>query len=134
MDYSNKTKTGYGYLRVAAAVPRVNVADVDFNLKNILEMIGKAHEQGVDLIVFPELSITGYTCGDLFHNSTLLHEAEDALRRISDETSGTNMAVVVGAPVMRGNELFNCAVFIHNGKIEGYVPKTYLPNYKEFYE
>ena len=134
MDYSNKTKTGYGYLRVAAAVPRVNVADVDFNLKNILEMIGKAHEQGVDLIVFPELSITGYTCGDLFHNSTLLHEAEDALRRISDETSGTNMAVVVGAPVMRGNELFNCAVFIHNGKIKGYVPKTYLPNYKEFYE
>ena len=134
MDYSNKTKTGYGYLRVAAAVPRVNVADVDFNLKNILEMIGKAHEQGVDLIVFPELSITGYTCGDLFHNSTLLHEAEDALRRISDETSGTNMAVVVGAPVMRGNELFNCAVFIHNGDIKGYVPKTYLPNYKEFYE
>jgi NAD+ synthase (glutamine-hydrolysing) len=134
MDYNNRTKRGYGYLRVAAAVPRVNVADVDFNLKNILEMVDRAQEQHVDLLVFPELSITGYTCGDLFHNSKLLNEAEQAINRIAEATDNTNMAIVVGAPVKHGDELFNCAVFIHNGDIKGYVPKTYIPNYKEFYE
>ena len=134
MEYNYKTKRSFGYLRVAAAVPRVNVADVDFNLKSILEMVHKACEQHVDLLVLPELAVTGYTCGDLFHNSELLNAAQRAIGTLREETANINMAVVVGAPVLRDGRLYNCAVFIHDGEVKGYVPKTYLPSYKEFYE
>ena len=134
MEYNYKTKRSFGYLRVAAAVPRVNVADVDFNLKSILEMVHKACEQHVDLLVLPELAVTGYTCGDLFHNSELLYAAQRAIGTLCEETANINMAVVVGAPVLRDGRLYNCAVFIHDGEVKGYVPKTYLPCYKEFYE
>ncbi len=134
MEYNYKTKRSFGYLRVAAAVPRVNVADVDFNLKSILEMVHKACEQHVDLLVLPELAVTGYTCGDLFHNSELLNAAQRAIGTLCEETANINMAVVVGAPVLRDGRLYNCAVFIHDGEVKGYVPKTYLPCYKEFYE
>ena len=134
MEYNNRTKSSYGYFRVAAAVPRVNVADVDYNLSNILEMVRKAQEQHVDLLVFPELSITGYTCGDLFHNSKLLDASEKAIDRLCYEVDGIDMAIIVGAPVRKDNKLYNCAVFIYGGEVKGYVPKTYLPNYKEFYE
>ena len=134
MEYNYKTKCSFGYLRVAAAVPRVNVADVDFNLKSILEMVHKACEQHVDLLVLPELAVTGYTCGDLFHNSELLYAAQRAIGTLCEETANINMAVVVGAPVLRDGRLYNCAVFIHDGEVKGYVPKTYLPCYKEFYE
>ena len=134
MEYNNKTKRSFGYLRVAAAVPRVNVADVDSNLKSILEMVHKACEQHVDLLVLPEMAVTGYTCGDLFHNSELLNAAQRAIGTLCEETANINMAVVVGAPVLRDGRLYNCAVFIHDGEVKGYVPKTYLPCYKEFYE
>ena len=134
MEYNYNTKRSFGYLRVAAAVPRVNVADVDFNLKSILEMVHKACEQHVDLLVLPELAVTGYTCGDLFHNSELLYAAQRAIGTLCEETANINMAVVVGAPVLRDGRLYNCAVFIHDGEVKGYVPKTYLPCYKEFYE
>ncbi len=134
MEYNYKTKRSFGYLRVAAAVPRVNVADVDFNLKSILEMVHKAYEQHVDLLVLPELAVTGYTCGDLFHNSELLNAAQRAIGTLREETANINMAVVLGAPVLRDGRLYNCAVFIHDGEVKGYVPKTYLPSYKEFYE
>ena len=135
-NYNNVNKSEYGYLRVAACVPRVNVADVDYNLNAIIEMVTQAHNQHVDIAVFPELSITGYTCGDLFHSSKLLNSAWDAIEELCQFTDAinTDMAVVVGAPVRKGNEIYNCAVFIHKGSVRGFVPKTYLPNYKEFYE
>jgi len=124
----------YGYFRVASCVPRVNVADVEYNVSNIIEMFVQAQKQHVDLVVFPELSLTGYTCGDLFHNSMLLKSVSAAIGKLCDTTAGSSTTMVVGAPVSRGDRLYNCAVVISDGKVMGYVPKTYLPNYKEFYE
>ena len=132
--YNNRTKNKYGYFRVASCVPRVNVADVDYNLSGILEMVKKAQEQHADLVVFPELSMTGYTCGDLFHNSRLLDSTWDAMQRLCELTEDYDVAIVVGAPVRCASKLYNCAVLIHRGAVRGYVPKTYLPNHKEFYE
>ena len=133
-DYNSETMHNYGYFRVASCVPRVNVADTKFNVDNIVDMAQLASEKSVDLAVFPELSITGYTCGDLFHNSRLLDGACDALHELCDRTKELNTAFVVGVPLTFNNEVYNCAVFIYKGKIEGIVPKTYLPNHKEFYE
>ena len=132
--YNSNNKSSYGYFRVASCVPKVNVADVAFNVKNIVEQVRSAESQGVDLIVFPELSITGYTCGDLFHNVKLLDSAWEGLKNLCEQTEDCNATIVVGAPVRRGTQLYNCAVVVHRGAVRGYVPKTYLPNYKEFYE
>ena len=131
---NSNNKSSYGYFRIASCVPRVNVADVSFNVENIVEQVRRAEVQGADLVVFPELSITGYTCGDLFHNVKLLDSAWDGLKRLCELTEDCNAAIVVGAPVRRGTQLYNCAVVVHGGAVRGYVPKTYLPNYKEFYE
>ena len=124
----------YGFFRVAAASPVVRVADVAFNTEEICRMIGLAAEEGISLIAFPELSVTGYTCGDLFSNTHLLDEARRGLERIRSFTEGLRIAAVVGAPIRKGNKLYNCAVVIIDGKIAGYVPKIYLPDYNEFYE
>jgi NAD+ synthase (glutamine-hydrolysing) len=123
-----------GFLRAMAASPKVSVADVCANTDNIIGVIKDALTSNVDLLVLPELCITGYTCGDLFHNTTLLDEIEPALKRIADATAGNHIAVVVGAPVIFEGQLYNCGVTISNGKIVSAVPKTYLPNYNEFYE
>lgn len=127
-------KTDYGYIRVATAVPSVNVADVDFNVESILSCIRRAIDCGAQMVVLPELCVTAYTCADLFGNEQLLDAAEEALRTIQKSTADTNIVVFVGAPLRCDGHLYNCAVCIQNGEILGAVPKTYLPNYKEFYE
>lgn len=123
-----------GFVRVAAVVPSLKVADCEYNCNKIIENIKKALQHKVQYIVFPELCITAYTCGDLFHQDTLLKGAEAGLNKIILETSQSNMVVIVGMPVLLDNQLFNCAVVIQSGNILGVVPKTFIPGYSEFYE
>lgn len=129
-----QNKTDYGYIRVASAVPSVSVADVDFNVNSICDSIKQAIECKAQLLVLPELCLTSYTCADLFGNEQLLDAAEEGLRKIQSFTEGNDLVVFVGAPLRCDGHLYNCAVCIQNGIILGAVPKTYLPNYKEFYE
>lgn len=124
----------YGLFRVAACVPRVKVADVEFNCESICRMIDQAEETKASLVVFPELSVTGYTCMDMFSQNLLLEKAEEAVGRIADYTRGKTATVVVGAPVRFRGRLYNCAVVMRNGGIKGIVPKMYLPTYAEFDE
>ncbi len=124
----------YGFLRIAAAVPRLKVADCSFNSGEITGLISKAEELGANIVVFPELSITGYTCGDLFHQHALLKQAEIQLGKILADTSDMDVTAVVGMPARSENQLFNCAVVIQKGRIIGVVPKSYIPGYKEYYE
>lgn len=124
----------YGYLRVGCVVPKVELANPRANAAIIIENIEKTQSEGVEVLVFPELSVTGYTCGDLFGQRLLLDEAEKALSDIAKATEGGGALVMVGAPLRHRGELFNCAVAICGGRILGAVPKTHLPNYGEFYE
>lgn len=124
----------YGFLRVAAAVPVVKVADTETNTENICTLISEAFGKKVSLIVFPELCVTGYTCGDLFGQDLLIEAAEKGVRKIMDHTRGMDITAVVGAPVRFQDRLYNCAVVIRNGNIKGIVPKIYLPSYNEYYE
>lgn len=124
----------FGYLRVAAAAPKVELGDCMGNAGHIIEYIGKAAEAEAAIAVFPELSVTGYTCGDLFYQERLLKSAENAVRRIAAATAGTKTVAVIGLPVAYGDRLLNCAAVIHNGNIAGIVPKSHIPNYAEFYE
>ena len=122
------------HFRVAALVPRVNVADCPFNTKEIVDMMDEAAFKGVSLGVFPEMSLTAYTCGDLFHNDCLLEGAYDSLRQIVKASERHSSVWVVGMPLKLGGTLYNCAVFIQSGKVVGAVPKCFIPNYNEFYE
>ena len=124
----------YGFVRVASATPRVKVADVAWNIEEICRMTEQAEQQKVSILVFPELSVTGYTCGDLFGTALLIDGAEKAVARLRDFTRGKDVTVVVGAPVRYNDKLYNCAVIIRNGTVCGIVPKIYLPTYNEFYE
>lgn len=124
----------YGFFRVAAAVPKVNVADCKNNAKAIVDAAYDADGEGARIVVTPEMSVTAYTCADLFHNDTLIKGAEDALAYIAGETALLKTVIVVGAPVIHGNSQYNCAVVIANGAVCAVVPKSYLPNYNEFYE
>ena len=124
----------YGYVKVAAAVPRVHVADCKFNAGQIEKEIIIADGKGVQIITFPELCITGYTCGDLFAQQLLLEEAELGLMQILNSTRQLDIISIVGMPVVCEGGLLNAAVVIQKGRVLGVVPKTYLPNYKEFYE
>ena len=124
----------YGFFRVSVASPRVMPADPAANAGYILEAMEKAHREGSRLLVLPELCITGYTCGDLFHQHTLWEAAEEGVRSILAQTAGSPLVTILGAPVPVGNRLFNAGVVMQGGKILGIVPKQYLPNYKEFYE
>lgn len=123
-----------GYFRVAAAVPSVNVADVEHNVESIIETCRLLDSKGVMLAVFPELSITGYTCGDLFHQERLLEAADAAIDRLREFSATINLVFIVGSPVRHGGALYNCAVAIGGGEILAVTPKTYLPDYNEFYE
>lgn len=124
-----------GFFRVASCVPAVAIADCSANAKSILSLLTEAQNNGVELAVFPEMCITGYTCADLFHNQELLVNSEKALKEIVDASSHIFECVaVVGAPIKVGNALYNCAIAIAGGKILAIVPKSYLPNYNEFYE
>ena len=124
----------YGIIRVAAATPETRVADCSFNTEQIISLLNQAHLQNVEIIVFPELSITSYTCGDLFFQSTLLDEAEYYLSEILHHSQQLSLTAIVGAPVRCSNRLFNAGIVIQNGHILGVVPKSYLPNHNEFYE
>ena len=124
----------HGFVKVAAAVPAVKVADVMYNVQEIERLIAMADAEHVEVVVFPELSITGYSCQDLFRERLLLDKAEEGLLRLIDFTRKLDTIAVVGMPIEVGSLLLNCAVVIQQGSILAVVPKTYLPNYGEFYE
>lgn len=125
----------FGYIRIGCAVPKVSIADVDVNVERIKRLADEACNKGVRVLVFPELSVTGYTCGDLFLQRPLQDKALEALTALAVASLQWNgMAIAVGVPVRYADALYNCAAFICDGRIEGIVPKTYLPNYSEFYE
>ena len=123
-----------GFVKVAAAVPRVRVADCAYNTDSIMNLMAQAEGQGVEIVCFPELSVTAYTCQDLFQQQLLLDEAEASLLKLLEFSHNLAITAVVGIPLTFEGMLLNCAAVIHRGKVVGIVPKTYLPNYKEFYE
>ena len=123
------------YIRIGCAVPPVKVADTKQNTQDICDKLAEAENAGCDLVVFPELALTGYTCADLFFQETLLASAVEGLGEICEYTKKfPALTVVVGTPLVIGGQMYNCGVVMSNGKLHGIVPKTYLPNYKEFYE
>ncbi|MBE6371029.1 MAG: NAD(+) synthase [Lentisphaerae bacterium] len=124
----------FGFYRIAACVPVVRVADPAFNAEQILSLAKKAAADRASVQLFPELALSAYSCGDLFHNGTLLDGVEQAAERLCRETADLDSILAVGAPVRYRNRLFNAALILQHGKILGIVPKTHLPNYREFYE
>ncbi len=124
----------HGFVRVATCTPCVRPADVTGNTDSILTEARRAHEAGVDLAVYPELCVTGYAIDDLHLQTAVIDAAEEAVGRIIEESAGLTPVLVIGAPVRRGHRLYNCALAIANGRLLGAVPKSYLPNYREFYE
>ncbi len=134
VGYTSKMNT-HGFLRVAAACPELRVADCPFNADRTLALMAQAERQGVNLLVFPECGLTGYTCHDLFHLSSLQRASEEALAKVIEKGAAVYRGVaIVGLPLAIEGQLFNCAAVVHAGKVLGIVPKTYLPNYKEFYD
>ena len=124
----------FGFVRVAAVVPRVKVADVNANVAEICRLAEDAERQEVSIAVFPELSVTGYTCADLFGQQLLIGKAEEGIKQLKSFSRGKKLTMVVGVPVRVDGNLYNCAAVIHNGKLSGLVPKIHLPGYNEFYE
>src|SRR5262249_13357044 len=124
-----------GFVRVAAALPAVRPADCAANVDRILDLLVRAERDEVGVLVFPELSLTGYTCADLFHQAELQHGALEALARLCRESVGVfGGLAVVGLPLVVDDQLFNCAAVLQRGSVLGVVPKSYLPSYGEFYE
>lgn len=123
-----------GFIKVAAATPKIKVADCDYNATQIIALMKEAAALGVKVMAFPELCVTGYTCGDLFLQPTLIQGAEKALGRILEETKELDLVAAVGLPVSHKNKLYNCAAIIRKGETLGLIPKTHIPNYGEFYE
>jgi NAD+ synthase (glutamine-hydrolysing) len=124
----------FDYIRVTSAVPDISVANTDFNTQEICGKLQEAEKLSSDIVVFPELSFTGYTCQDLFLQDTLIEKAGEAISRILMVSKTMNSIIIIGAPIKLRGQLYNCALVIHSGKLEGIVPKTFLPNYNEFYE
>ena len=123
-----------GFIRIGAAVPHLKVADVDFNISAMIDLIKKARTEGVQVLIFPEMSITGYTIGDLVQQQALLAKAEEGLMKLVEISANYGMMVVAGLPLCVDQKIFNCAAVVNSGRLLGIVPKTYIPNYKEFYE
>ena len=132
LDFFNPYR--HDFARVAVAVPRVRVADPGFNAGETIAMLNQAAGQGAVVVAFPELGLSAYTCDDLFHQRALLDACEAALVRVADATAGIAAVAIVGLPLRVDHRLFNCAAVVGNGRVLGIVPKTYLPNYGEFYE
>ena len=132
--HNKKDMCMFEFYRVAAAVPILRVADVDFNISQIVSLIKEANEAQASLVIFPELCVTGYTCADLFHQSRLQEQVHSAMDHLCSATINQDIIVIVGMPLLHGNNLYNCAVLLQRGEIKGIVPKSFLPNYKEFYE
>ena len=123
-----------GFVKVAAATPRIKVADCTANAKEIIRITKEAAAEGVKVLTFPELCLTAYTCADLFCTDLLIEGAEKALASIIDETSECDILIAVGLPMLCGDKLYNCAAVIKSGKLLGVIPKTHIPNYAEFSE
>ena len=123
-----------GWIKVAAGTPHIRVADCRYNAEQVFTLMREADKQGVRVLALPELCLTGYTCGDLFLQDTLLRGAEEGLATVLEATKNLDMLTVVGLPVRHRNKLYNCAAVLHRGKLLALVPKTYIPNYGEFYE
>ena len=124
----------YGYLRVAGAVPNLKVADVEYNKNEIIKILNKAEDKKIDVLVFPELALTGYTSGDLFFQNILRKRTIESLVEIKEKSVGKEILFFVGAPLTKNGSLYNTAVALKNGEILGVVPKSFIPNYNEFYE
>lgn len=124
----------HGFIKVAAATPKIKVADCEYNGDRIIEIIEECEKKEIKVVVFPELCLTGYTCGDLFLQDTLLQTALDQLKRIANETKDMNVLSIIGIPYLRHGNLYNVAVFVKDGHILGMIPKKNIPNYSEFYE
>ena len=124
----------YGYVRLAASVPELKVANVEFNTNEIINEIKLLDKEGVQIVTFPELCLTGYTCADLFSQDVLIDKSMEALETIVKKTSKLGIISIIGAPIVCDNQLFNCGVVVNKGRVLGIVPKTYIPNYGEFYE
>ena len=124
----------HGFIKVAAAVPFVRVADCQYNIEHIEAQVRQADAQGVEIMTFPELCITGYTCGDLFLKPFLIRLAQESLLELAHRTADTEVLFIVGMPILIESQLFNAAVALQGGRILGAIPKTYLPNYREFQE
>ena len=131
-DYFNLYR--HGFIRVAVAMPAVKVADPCYNVTHTLELVRQAADRKAVLVLFPELGLSAYSNDDLFHQQALLEKTEAELARLLRETAALDMLLVAGAPVQANQALYNCALVLHRGRILGIVPKTYLPNYREFYE
>ena len=125
-----------GFICVAAGTPKIRVADCRYNAEQIFTMMREADKQGVRILALPELCLTGYTCGDLFLHDTLLNGAEEGLRTILEATKNLEVLTAVGLPVRNpwDGKLYNCAAVIQKGEILHLIPKTWIPNYGEFYE
>ena len=130
----NRQKKNFGYLRVGAVTPRVTLADVDKNAEAVVSAVKKAEENGVNVLAFPELFLTGYTVSDLFYQPLLISEVEKAIERLRTFSETVGVFFAVGAPLVKDGKLYNCAVVFFGGEILGVVPKTFIPNYNEFYE
>src|ERR1700682_5140838 len=124
----------HGFVRLAVATPLVRIADPEYNLAATLELMQHAARDKVLLAVFPELGLSAYTCEDLFHQQALIDAAEDALASLLQKSRQLPVAALVGLPVALEGRLYNCAALVCRGRLVGVVPKTYLPNYREFYE
>lgn len=123
----------YGYVKVSAAIPLVSVADTKYNIEQMIALAHRAYDEGAEITVFPELCITGYTCGDLFTQQTLLLEAETAIAQFAQATSVYNTIYIIGAPIYVCGALYNCALVVQQGKILGIVPKSYIPNHGRWF-
>ena len=124
----------YGYVKVGASTVELKVSDTIYNVEKIKKQIAEAINKNIQIISFPELSITGYTCGDLFNQDILIDASYEGIKDLVNYSKDKMIVIIVGSPIKCENKLYNCAVVINNGKILGIVPKTYIPNYNEFYE
>ena len=124
----------HGFIKAAAMTPKIRVADPEYNAKEVCKGIGEACAKGAKIIVFPELCLTGYTCGDLFLQERLLEQAKEALRSVAEATEGSDALVFVGLPLEKDGKLYNVAAAIQNGELLAFVPKKFIPSYAEFYE
>ena len=130
----NPLKASYGFYRIAAAIPEVTPANPIKNIEHIAVLAKSGNVKGCKIMVFPELSISGYTCGDLFNQNLLITSCEEALLTLADVTSNLSITIIVGFPLLNNNNLYNCAAVLFKGEIIGIVPKSHIPNYSEFYE
>ncbi len=124
----------FDFVRVGSGVPDIEIGNVEFNVEQIIKKASDAKEGNVDVLAFPELSLTGYTCADLFFQDTLLNNVKEGIKTIVEKSTEWDITLAVGAPICINGQLYNCAVLINRGRILGIVPKTFLPNYSEYYE